>query len=183
MYFCVFECCCSFNCGHHILQLLHQFIFVALATFLVSLHQFSVATVSLLHIFNFFTQFHFNAVLQILNHAIMILTSMMQRSHQIMLLCFTLFSLQRLSHAISNRALVQCLVCLNRHFDLIANSYQQESTFSAIYSRLPDQFIERLRVQLFTNRANTCFTSLSFLEFLVQFILQYGDVKASSWAW
>ena len=77
--------------------------------------------------------------------------------------CFTLLGLQCLSHTVGDWTFVKCLVGLYCHFDFIPHPNKEESSLSTIYSNLSNYLVESLRVQFFSDRADTCFSSLSFL--------------------
>ena len=89
-----------------------------------------------------------------------------------------LFCLESLAHAVGNGAFIQGLVGLDGHFDFVAHAHQEESPLGTIYRRLSDQLIERLRVQLLSNRANSRLASLPLLQFLVQFFLKDDHIQS-----
>ena len=76
---------------------------------------------------------------------------------------FALLSLESLSHTVGNRTFVKRLVSLNGHFDFITDSNEQKASFCAVDSDLPYNFIKSLRVQLLSDWANACLTSLALL--------------------
>lgn len=76
---------------------------------------------------------------------------------------FTLLGLQCLSHTVGDWTFVKCLISLYCHFDFIPHPNKEESSLSTIYGNLSNYLVESLRVQFFSDRADTCFSSLSFL--------------------
>ena len=76
---------------------------------------------------------------------------------------FALLSLESLTHTVSNRTFVKCLISLNGHFDFITDTNEQKASFCAVDSDLPYDFIECLRVQLLSDWADACLTSLALL--------------------
>ena len=92
-----------------------------------------------------------------------------------------LFSLESFAHAIGYGAFIEGLVGLNGHFDFIAHAHQEEASLCTIYRRLSNQLVERLRIQLLSNRANSRLPSLPLLQFLVQFFLQDYHIESGCW--
>ena len=78
-------------------------------------------------------------------------------------LCWALLRLESLPHTISYWTFVQSLIRLNSHFYLVTNTNKQKASLSAVDGHLPYNFIETLRVQLFSNRTNACLACLAFL--------------------
>jgi len=87
-----------------------------------------------------------------------------------------LFGHQGLAHTISNWALVQCLVRLDGHFDLISHSDQQEAPLSTVDRNLSDQLIEALGEKLLTEGADAGFAGLTVLNLSIKLLLQVENV-------
>ena len=88
-----------------------------------------------------------------------------------------------LTHTIGNTRLIECLVGQNCHFDFIPHPHEQESPLSTVDGGLADQLIEGLSVKVFTDGADTSFTGLTLLKFLVELGLQVADILSGSWDW
>ena len=90
---------------------------------------------------------------------------------------------QCLTHAESNRTLIQCLICLDCHFDFIANTDQQEATFGTVDRDLANQLIETLGEELLTEWAETCLSRLAVLNLEVKLVLQVQHIDRGGWLW
>jgi hypothetical protein len=74
-----------------------------------------------------------------------------------------LLILERFSHSVSNGTFIERLIGLNGHFDFISDSNQKESSFGTVDGDFTDEFVKGLRVELFSDGANTRFTHLTLL--------------------
>lgn len=115
---------------------------------------------------------------QICNFLFFFGANALERCQLIKLFCLVLFSLHRLAHTIRNTRFIKCLIGQYSHFYFVSYSNKQKSSFCAVYCCLAYKFIKGLRVEVFTDRTYTCLSSLSFLEFLVQFLLQNHNVES-----
>ena len=95
-------------------------------------------------------------------------------------LVFLLLSHQSLAHAVRNGRLVQRLVGLHSHLDLVADSHQQEASLGAVDGDLADELIEALRVQLLANGADASLAGLSSLQGFVEAVLELNNIDAVS---
>lgn len=86
--------------------------------------------------------------------------------------------MKRLSHAVRDRRLVESLVRLHSHFDFVAHAHQQEAPLGTVDRHLTNQLVERLRVQLLSDRTDSRFARLSLLQLLVELVLQIYNVDA-----
>ena len=95
-------------------------------------------------------------------------------------LVFLLLSHQSLAHAVRDGRLVQRLVGLHGHLDLVADSHQQEASLGAVDGDLTDELIEALRVQLLANGADASLAGLSSLQGFVEAVLELNNIDAVS---
>mgnify|MGYP007004450388 FL=1 len=86
-------------------------------------------------------------------------------------LSFALFCLEGFTHSVGDGTLVQSLERLYRHFYFVPHTHQQKASLGAVNCNLPNYLIEALRVQLFSDRADTRFPCLPLLQLFVEFIL------------
>ena len=100
---------------------------------------------------------------QLVYFTFFLLAALLETRQLKQLLSFALLSLQCFTHAIRHRAFVERLVRLDSHFDLVSHADEQETSLCAIYCRLSYQLVEGLRVELFSDRANTGLPRLTFL--------------------
>ena len=77
-----------------------------------------------------------------------------------------------LAHTVGNRAFIQGLVSLYCHFNFIADSDQKEATLGTVDGHFSDELIKRLRIEFFSDRANTGFTDLTLIKLLVKLFLK-----------
>ena len=94
-------------------------------------------------------------------------------------LALALLSHESLAHAIGDRALIESLVGLNGHLDLISHTHEQETALSAVNGDLTDELIEALGEELFAEGADTRLASLSTLKLLIEPILQIDYIDLS----
>lgn len=60
--------------------------------------------------------------------------------------------------------------------DLVSDSDEEQSAFSAIDGDLSDEFIETLRVEFLSDGTDACFAGLALLQSLIEFFLQVQHV-------
>ena len=96
---------------------------------------------------------------------------------------FLLLGHQSFSHAISDGRFVECLISLNSHFYFVSDSDQEESSFGAVNSDLPDQLVEALGVKLLSDWADAGLSGLSGLKFLVEVVLEVDHIHSGGWSW
>ena len=94
---------------------------------------------------------------------------------------FALLRHERLSHAVSDRALVEGLVGLDRHLDLISHAHKEEAALGGVDSDLSDQLVEALGEEFFAEGADAGLSSLGALERSIKFVLQVDHVDLSGW--
>ena len=82
-----------------------------------------------------------------------------------------LFSLQSFPNSESDAGLVQGLVGVQGHPQLIPDPQEQQASLDAVDGALPDQLVEALRVQLPPDLTNAGFASLPLYKLLVQLFL------------
>ena len=92
-----------------------------------------------------------NFLVKARDFALQFLASLSQLCDVCLHLIFLLLCHQGLSHAVSYRGFIQCLVRLNRHLDFVSDSYKEKSSLSTIDCDLTDEFIETLRVKLLSD--------------------------------
>ena len=85
-----------------------------------------------------------------------------------------------LAHTVGNRTLVQCLVCLNGHLDLVSDAHEEEATLGAVDGDLSDELIEDLREELFTEWADASLASRLFLKSIIEILLQVDHIDLRS---
>ncbi len=68
--------------------------------------------------------------------------------------------------------LVQRLVGRNRHFDLVSDSVQQQSSLGTVDRDLADDLVEALGIELLPNRTDAVVAGLALRELLLQFLSQ-----------
>ena len=90
----------------------------------------------------------------------------------------TMLSLQLLSHRKSHRALVECLIRRNRHFDFISDSQKEQASLWLTQSDLPNYLIEALREEFLSHGADATLPGLSLHELLVEHLSEPGDVDS-----
>ena len=130
----------------------------------------SALFVSLLNSFNLGLEFgHFILELSLL--VFELLNSFLQ-------LRLSMFGLQLFSHSECYRALVEGLIGGNSHFNFISHSEQKKASLWLAQSNLTDDFIETLRKQFFSDRANAALSSLAFHQLLVKHLSESGDVDS-----
>lgn len=64
--------------------------------------------------------------------------------------------------------------------DLVSHSHQKQAPFSAIDGNLPDELVETLGIELFSDGADASFSGLPLLESLIQFLLKIKDILLGS---
>ena len=77
---------------------------------------------------------------------------------------FVLLGAQSFAHTIGDWTLIEGLVSLNCHLDLVTNTHQQEATFGTVDGNLTDQLIKALGKKFLTEWADTRLTSTAFLD-------------------
>lgn len=92
--------------------------------------------------------------------------------------CCFLLRLQRFPDSVGHAALIQRLIRLNRHLDLVFHAHEQESPLGTVDRRLPDELVERLRVELLAQGADSGLARLALLELLVELFLEVDHVEA-----
>ena len=100
---------------------------------------------------------------QVVYFTVFLLAALLETRQLQQLFCLALLSLQCFTHAIRHRAFVERLVRLDGHFDLVSHADEQETSLCTIYCRLSYQLVEGLRVEFFSDRANTGLPRLTFL--------------------
>jgi hypothetical protein len=95
----------------------------------------------------------------------------------------TLFGLEGFTHSVGDGTLVQSLECLYRHFYFVSHTHQQKAPLGAVNCNLPNYLVEALRVQFFSDGADSCFPCLPLLQLFVELILQIDDIQAGCWTW
>ena len=69
-------------------------------------------------------------------------------------------------------AFVEGLVACKGHFEVVSDSHQQNASLRKIHTRLSDNLIEKLVMQLFSDGANTTFPCLLLIELQVEDLLK-----------
>lgn len=86
-------------------------------------------------------------------------------------------------HAVGDGGLIECLVGLNCHFDLVTDSNQKEAPLGTVNCDLSNKLVEALGVQLLTDWADTSLSRLSRLKFLVEIVLEVDHIHSGGWSW
>ena len=123
----------------------------------------------------------FNGLLELLDVLVVVAASLLQVSDVLLHLIFTLLSHQSLPHTIGDRGLVQCLVGLDGHLDLITDTHEEETTLSTVDGDLTDKLIKALRVKLFSDWTDTGLASLSVLNLSVKLFIEVDDIDSGCW--
>ena len=118
----------------------------------------------------------FNGLLELLDVLVVVAASLLQVSDVLLHLIFTLLSHQSLPHTIGDRGLVQCLVSLDGHLDLVTDTHKEETTLSTVDGDLSDQLIEALSEKLLTEWANASLSCLSLLNGGIELVLEVDNV-------
>lgn len=87
-----------------------------------------------------------------------------------------LLRLQLLPHGEGERALVQGLIGLDGHVQLVAHPHQQDAPLGRVDGHLPDDLVEALVVQLLAYGADARVPGLAVDQLLVQQLLQGVDI-------
>ena len=87
-------------------------------------------------------------------------------------------SLQLLPHREGNGGLIKRLVGADRHLDLVPNSEQQQAALGLGQGNLTDDFVEALREELFTHRADARLTSLPVHQLRVKVLSKASHIDA-----
>jgi len=141
---------------------------LVIVSLLLALGQLSVLTHDLL-----------DFLLKCLNVLIMLLAGGLQITDVLLHLIFALLSHESFAHAIGDRALIESLVGLDGHLDLITHTHEQETALSAVNGDLADELIEALGEELFAEGADACLASLRALKLLIELILQIDHIDLS----
>jgi hypothetical protein len=65
---------------------------------------------------------------------------------------------------------------LDGHSDFISDSDKQKASFGTVDSDLPDELIEALSIEFFSDWADTCFSCLPLLEPFVELLLEEENI-------
>ena len=171
---------------HSLLRSGQQFFQLLLVVFVEVVQIVNLVIVSLLLALgqlSIFAHDLFDLLLQRLDVLVVFLARALQITDVRLHLALALLSHQCLAHAIGYRALIESLVGLDGHLDLITHSHQQETTLSAVNGNLADELIEALREELFAERADACLASLRALKLLIEVILQVDHIDLSGGLW
>ena len=120
-------------------------------------------------------------LLQVFNVLFVLLDGRLEVGDVLSHFVFALLRHERLSHAVSDRALVEGLVGLDRHLDLISHTDEEEAALGSIDSDLSDQLVEALGEEFFAEGADASLSSLGALERSIEFVLQVDHVDLSGW--
>ena len=96
---------------------------------------------------------------------------------------FVLLSAQSFAHAIGNWTLIEGLVRLNCHLDLVTYTHQQETTLGTVDGNLTDQLIKALGKKFLTEWADTGLASTALLDIGIELILQIDNVDLGCGLW
>ena len=119
----------------------------------------------------------FDLLLQRLNVLIVLLARSLQVADILLHLVLALLGHESLAHAVSNGALVELLVRIDRHLDLVSHSNQQKSTLSAVDGDLANQLVVALGEELLTEGAYTGLAGLGTLKLQIEVVLQIDHVN------
>ena len=93
---------------------------------------------------------------------------MLQLLNGLFQVSLAVLSLKLLSHGKGDRALVKGLVSSYSHLDFISHSKQKQTSFWLAKCNLSDDFVKALGEELFSDRADSTLSGLSFHEFLIE---------------
>lgn len=123
----------------------------------------------------------FNLLLVIFNVLRVLITAVLKVGNVCVHLILSLLGHQSFSHTIGDRRLIEILVSLNGHADLVAHSHEQEAPLSAVDRDLTDELIEALAEELFADWANSSLTGHLRLEEVVEARLQRDHIRLRRW--
>ena len=93
---------------------------------------------------------------------------MLKLLNSLLKISLTVLSLKLFSHSESYGTLVKGLVSSYSHLDFISHSKQKQTSFWLAKCNLSDDFVKALGEELFSDRADSTLSGLSFHEFLIK---------------
>ena len=130
--------------------------------------------VSCLFSFSFYSSLSnhlFNLVLLVSDLLIILLAGILEISDVLLGLILGLLSHERFAHAVGNGTLVEGLVGLDSHLDLVTNTDKKEAPLGAVDGDLTNELVEALSEKLLTEWADAGLSSLSLLDILIKLLL------------
>ena len=118
-----------------------------------------------------------NILLQLFNLHVVVAAGGLQVCDVGLHLILTLFGHQSFAHTVSNRTLIQSLISLYSHLDLVTHTDEEEAPFGAVYSNLADQLIEALSEKFFSKWTDSSLTRLTSLNCCIELVLQIYHVN------
>ena len=93
-------------------------------------------------------------LLQLLRFLVQQLLPLLQLRYLHLQLRRSLLRLQLLPHRKGQGTIIQGLICVNCHIELISDSHKQNASFRGVYGDLSDNLIEALSVEFFPDGAD-----------------------------